>query len=195
MRVEAAGRAGQHARHDHGQHGVAVGADARGLGQALVLAHGAERAPHARAQESRRDPQRRARQDHHEVVVVALADEREALGAQVEGRHAGQAHGPLRQLHPVGRHEPDHLGEAHRDEHEVGAAELEGEQAEELADERRDEGRRRQRRRAGESPKWSAEQPRRVGADAEEGRVAEVQLSGREEQVHARRRAGRRCPP
>ena len=185
MGVEAPRGAGEHARDDQGEHRVRVGADARRLGQALVALDGPQRAPDPRAQEPRRHVQRTPGHDGHQVVVVALGHERQSLGAEIERGHAGQAHGPLGQIHPVGGHEPDHLGEAHRDQHEVGAAEFEGEPAEHIADHPREsggDGKRPQRRQA----IVQGEQARSIRADAEERGVAEIELAGGQEQVHAR---------
>ena len=186
MGVEAAGRAGEDACGDHGQHGVAVGADARGLGQRLVLLHRAQRTTDARGEEPRGGPERGPRQYGYQIIVVTLGGEREALGREIEWRHAGQPHGSLRQVGPVGGHEANHLGKSDGHQHEIGAAELQRQHAEEPARDAGDKrpGRQRPERR---EPVLNTQETRSIGADAEERRVPEIELARGQEQIHSRR--------
>jgi hypothetical protein len=106
----------------------------------------------------------------------------------------------LRQLDPIQGNEPRDLGEADRDDHEVGAAHFEGQAADRItaqsgddhADEQADDGGPRLVHHA-KSEHVHVEPERRqragIGADAEERHVTEAELPGiAEQQVQAHRR-------
>jgi len=183
--VKAPRQAGHRRAHDGGEHEVVRDVHADRLGERLVLPEGHEGAADARPDETSADQVREQHRREHEVVVGPLAAE----GPGAEGRrgHAGEPERAVGQLHPVDAHQRDDAREADGDEDEVGAAELEGEAPDQPA------GQRGQCDRAGERQPERPLEPERqerrgVGADAEEGGVAERELPGvAEEEVQRER--------
>ena len=185
---------------DGGEHEVVRAVDPHRLGECLVLAEGDERAPDPRADEprgtaDRRGPPRRA----------PGSSTRPCRGSETTGSpgsaiaSAGTPGMPERavgQVHPVDADERDHTGEADGEQHEVGAAQLQREPADDAARQRR------AARSAATSPiqgdhsSLTVRSAARIGADAEERGVPERELAGiAEEQVQATARAPRRCRP
>ena len=137
----------------------------------------------------------------HQIVVGGFAQEGKLEPAWNSQREVGdvvERHRALGQLDPVERDQPDHLGKAYRDDDEVGAAHLERKAADRPAAQARHH---RAEQHAepdglgvdrnlpvGEQVHGKAErgEARRVGADAEEGDVAEAELAGiAEQQIEA----------
>ncbi|GJD80852.1 hypothetical protein NBEOAGPD_4095 [Methylobacterium gregans] len=201
MGVEAARRA-RHCGRDHRRDGQrAGGVDAHRERQGLVLLEPPHRPAEARADEARDDEVAERADAEHEVIVLQLGPERprpDPGQPQRDRRDPGERERPLGQLDPVEGDEPHDLREGDRDDDEVGAAHPEGEAADQPAAGAGRERREHEpdRRRPGLVHRAEAEaeihveaearQRAHVGADAEEGDVAEAELPGEaEEQVQA----------
>ena len=154
--------------------------------RALVLANGRQRPAHPGPEQPRGQKKRPPAHDRHEVVVVALA--RSGRSAPDPARKAGTPGSPI--------------GPCVRSVQLVATRRITSAKPTVTSTKYAPRSRRVSRPsrypaspeialaatkvRSGESAKSQGQQPRGVGADAEEGRVSEIELSGRQEQIHAR---------
>ena len=135
VRVQASGATGDRRGHDRRQHEIARHVDADRACERLVFLQRNHGAADAGTDQPADDEVSHEPDDRDEVVVGGLAPERvvaEPGKSQGERRDVGERQRTLRQLHPVQRDQPRHLGEADRDDDEIGAAHLERQ----LADQR-----------------------------------------------------------
>src|SRR3989441_227259 len=160
------GERAQPRRREHkGQELEPERADAAGLGRLFVLADRLHAEAGPRALEGRHDADGRRRQREREIVAVG-----EAVGADRRRR----------QRRDLGQHVADgdaqDFAERERADGEVGASKTEGDGADEQRE--RSRGQRAQRRPREHRPLGDPERARDEGAEAEERRVAEVDLAG-----------------
>src|SRR5258706_2209 len=144
-------------------------------GRVLVLAHRGELVAAARALEVELDEVEQDREAEDEVDPHSLVHDAERPEALAEGYR--DALRPRGEAAPAARHDEQHLGERDRGQPEVGAAEPVAEKAEDEA-ERGGEHGADQQPDPGRHPPPGAEERGRVGAEPEEGGVAERDLAG-----------------
>src|SRR5436309_4459307 len=162
---EPARKPGERRREHQGQELEPERADAAGLGRLFALADRLHGEAGPRALEGRHDADGRRRQREREIVAVG-----EAVGADRRRR----------QRRDLGQHVADgdtqDFAERERADGEVGASETEGDRADEQRE--RGRGQRAQPRPREHRPLGDPERARDEGAEAEERRVAEVDLAG-----------------
>ena len=156
----------------------------------FVLPQRHQRAAHPRPDEGQAEQIGRHDRGQHQVVVRALGAQGprgEPGQRDLHRRHARDAERPVGQVHPVHAHQRDAAREGDGQQHEVGAAQLEREPADDVARHagQRDGG---QEAEPGRPLELHGQQGRGVGADPEEGGVAERELPGvAEQEVQAER--------
>ena len=194
--IERARGAG-HGRRDHRrQHQEFRNVDADRGGERLVLPERDHGAAGARGDEPADQHVAEHRHDQHQIVVGGLPQERQleqARHAEPQRRDVVERHRPLRQLHPVERHQPHHLGKAHRDDDEIGPAHLEGDLADHPAAGARQED---AAQHARATPAWAPAPPANSATDAPRSPATR---GSRRRRRCRRRRRGRgsiaRCSP
>src|SRR5579875_148801 len=195
----------RHRRRDDGRkHEIARDVDADRGRERLVLLERDHGAPETRAHQPAYDDIGDDPDSEHDVVVrhlpveLRLPDARDVDG---EGRNIVERHWPLGERHPVEGDEPHDLGEADRHNDEISAPNLErdpsddppGETGKNDAENEAQPGRMGidgEREIIGELElEAERDQGTRIGTDAEEAHLAEIELTRiAEEQIEAHRR-------
>src|SRR5258705_431280 len=175
LRPQGAAHGGERRADRDGRDLEAAGRHPEREGRVLVLAHRGELGAAARALGVELDEVEQDREAEDEGDPHSLVHDAERPEALAEGYR--DALRPRGEAAPAARHDEQHLGERDRGQPEVGAAEPVAEKAEDEA-ERGGEHGADQQPDPGRHPPLGAEERGRVGAEPEEGGVAERDLAG-----------------